>query len=117
MAALVFWFEVSRWGGGLLVECAVRGGCVGGGRWEVGSGQWAVGSGQSGERSRRRERERQRRWSVLAYLDENDVGAGLGEGYGDGGTYATGCARYEGGLALEGEESVGGHVDGDVVAD
>lgn len=40
-----------------------------------------------------------------SYLDENDVCAGLGEGDGDGCAYASGCARDEGGLAFEGEES------------
>lgn len=44
-----------------------------------------------------------------SYLDENEVCAGLSEGDGDRGTYASCCARDEGCLSLEGEESGSGH--------
>lgn len=40
----------------------------------------------------------------MTYLDQNNVGAGLSETDGDGLANASGAARDDGGLALEGEE-------------
>lgn len=45
----------------------------------------------------------------MAYLDQEDVCARLGQRNGDGLANASCAACDEGGLALEGEESVGCH--------
>jgi len=45
-------------------------------------------------------------------LDENDVGASLGERNGNGLANASGAACHEGCFALEGKESFSSHVGG-----
>lgn len=44
--------------------------------------------------------------SECCYLDKDDVCAGFSEGNGHCCAYASGCACDEGGLSLEGEESL-----------
>lgn len=80
----VDWLLVSLWGSGQLCQCLIylRGYCG---------------------------RARHRGECFVAYLDQDDVCACLCQCDGDGLANASCAACDEGGLALEGEESVGRH--------